>query len=145
MKKVLYLLAAMLMLAAVPEAQAQGWLKKIKDKTVETVKGKVEGKVDDAVNKGADAVLNPKAPKKDGSAKGDAAAKRDEAGAADDYENDTKNVKSDFVRGSVVMFEDDFANEQIGEFPSKWDLVRGNAEVASINGVKCIEMDCSAC
>ena len=141
MKKVLYLLAAMLMLAAVPEAQAQGWLKKIKDKTVETVKSKVEGKVDDAVNKGADAVLNPKAPKKDGSAKGDAAAKSDEAGAADDYENDTKNVKSDFVRGSVVMFEDDFANEQIGEFPSKWDLVRGNAEVASINGVKCIEMD----
>ena len=111
MKKVLYLLAAMLMLAAVPEAQAQGWLKKIKDKTVETVKSKVEGKVDDAVNKGADAVLNPKAPKKDGSAKGDAAAKSDEAGAADDYENDT----------------------------------RGNAEVASINGVKCIEMDQRDC
>ena len=39
------------------------------------------------------------------------------------------------------MFEDDFANEQVGEFPSKWDLVRGNAEVASVNGAKCIEMD----
>ena len=145
MKKVLYLLVAMLMLAAVPEAQAQGWLKKIKDKAVETVKNKAEGKVDDAINKGADAVLNPKLPKKDGDAKGDAAAKSDEAGAADDYENDTKNVKSDFVRGSVVMFEDDFANEQIGEFPSKWDLVRGSAEVASINGVKCIEMDQRDC
>lgn len=54
---------------------------------------------------------------------------------------ETKQAKSDFVRGSVIMFEDDFAGEQIGEFPSKWDLVRGNAEVASINGEKCIEMD----
>ena len=51
MKKVLYLLAAMLMLAAVPEAQAQGWLKKIKDKAVETVKNKAEGKVDEVIKK----------------------------------------------------------------------------------------------
>ena len=140
MKKVLYLLAAMLMLAAVPEAQAQGWLKKIKDKAVETVKNKAEGKVDDAVNKGADAVLNPKLPKKDGDAKGDAAAKSDETGAADDVQTTTGAVKSDFVRGSVVMFEDDMKGEQVGEFPSKWDLVRGNAEVATINGETCIAL-----
>lgn len=140
MKKVLYLLAAMLMLAAVPEAQAQGWLKKIKDKAVETVKNKAEGKVDDAINKGADAVLNPKLPKKDGDAKGDAAAKSDETGAADDVQTTTGAVKSDFVRGSVVMFEDDMKGEQVGEFPSKWDLVRGNAEVATINGETCIAL-----
>ena len=140
MKKVLYLLAAMLMLAAVPEAQAQGWLKKIKDKAVETVKNKAEGKVDDAINKGADAVLNPKLPKKDGDAKGDAAAKSDETGAADDVQTTTGAAKSDFVRGSVVMFEDDMKGEQVGEFPSKWDLVRGNAEVATINGETCIAL-----
>ena len=28
----------------------------------------------------------------------------------------------------------------MGEFPSKWDLVRGNAEVATVNGVKCIAL-----
>lgn len=140
MKKVLYLLAAMLMLAAVPEAQAQGWLKKIKDKAVETVKNKAEGKVDDAINKGADAVLNPKLPKKDGDAKGDDAAKSDETGAADDVQTTTGAVKSDFVRGSVVMFEDDMKGEQVGEFPSKWDLVRGNAEVATVNGETCIAL-----
>lgn len=140
MKKVLYLLAAMLMLAAVPEAKAQGWLKKIKDKAVETVKNKAEGKVDDAINKGADAVLNPKLPKKDGDAKGDAAAKSDETGVADDVQTTTGAVKSDFVRGSVVMFEDDMKGEQVGEFPSKWDLVRGNAEVATVNGETCIAL-----
>lgn len=43
-------------------------------------------------------------------------------------------AKSDFVRGDEVFFEDDFANEQMGEFPSKWDLNEGSVEVASLNG-----------
>ena len=45
-------------------------------------------------------------------------------------------AKSDFVRGDEVFFEDDFANEQMGEFPSKWDLNEGSVEVASLNGQK---------
>ena len=49
----------------------------------------------------------------------------------------TEEVKSDFVRGSVILFQDDFKNEQVGEFPSKWDIQReGNAETAVINGQK---------
>ena len=41
----------------------------------------------------------------------------------------TETVKSDFERGSVVLFEDDFKDEQVGEFPSKWDIQgEGNAE-----------------
>ena len=49
----------------------------------------------------------------------------------------SETVKSDFVRGSVVLFQDDFKNEQVGEFPSKWDIQReGNAETAVINGQK---------
>ena len=49
-------------------------------------------------------------------------------------------AKSDFVSGDEIFFEDDLANEKLGEFPSLWDLERGNAEVASINGVKCINL-----
>lgn len=45
-------------------------------------------------------------------------------------------AKSDFVRGDEVFFDDDFANEQMGEFPSKWDLNEGSVEVASLNGQK---------
>ena len=49
----------------------------------------------------------------------------------------SETVKSDFVRGSVVLFQDDFKNEQIGEFPSKWDIQgEGNAETAVVNGQK---------
>jgi outer membrane protein OmpA-like peptidoglycan-associated protein len=49
-------------------------------------------------------------------------------------------AKSDFVAGDVIFFEDDLTNEKLGEFPSQWDLEQGNAEVASINGVKCINL-----
>ena len=38
--------------------------------------------------------------------------------------------KYDFVAGDKIIFEDDLLNEQHGEFPSKWDLVSGNAENA---------------
>lgn len=49
----------------------------------------------------------------------------------------TETVKSDFERGSVVLFEDDFKDEQVGEFPSKWDIQgEGNAETAVVNGQK---------
>ena len=49
----------------------------------------------------------------------------------------SETVKSDFERGSVVLFQDDFKNEQVGEFPSKWDIQgEGNAETAVINGQK---------
>ncbi|MBQ0025451.1 MAG: OmpA family protein [Bacteroidales bacterium] len=49
--------------------------------------------------------------------------------------------KSDFVPGDIVMFEDKVSGEQVGEFPSKWDLERGNAEIAVINGQQAIAMD----
>lgn len=50
-------------------------------------------------------------------------------------------AKSDFVPGDEIFFEDDLANEQMGEFPSKWDLIRDYAEVASFAGVKCINVE----
>lgn len=43
-------------------------------------------------------------------------------------------AKCDFVSGDEVIFEDDLANEKIGEFPSKWDLVTGNSEVVKYDG-----------
>lgn len=44
----------------------------------------------------------------------------------------------DFVAGDEIIFEDTMENEQLGEFPSMWDLFGGNAEIAMIDGVKAI-------
>ncbi len=51
---------------------------------------------------------------------------------------ETAYAKSDFVAGDEIIFEDDVTREQLGEFPSQWDLLRGNIEVAQINGDKAI-------
>jgi len=42
--------------------------------------------------------------------------------------------KYDFVPGDTVIFEDNLAGEENGEFPSRWDLVRGTVENANFGG-----------
>ena len=47
--------------------------------------------------------------------------------------------KFDFVPGDQVIFEDGpSTDEENGEFPSRWDLKEGNAEIAEIDGVNAI-------
>jgi len=45
------------------------------------------------------------------------------------------------VPGTLVIFEDDLKGEQMGEFPSKWDLLENNAEVARMNGQMAIKFE----
>ena len=135
MMKRLFLMLMMAIAFSV-NADAQGWLNRLKDKAVDAAKNAVERNVERKADKEAsdasDAVLNKKKGSK--KSKGDE-ADLDEA-EDDDTPVDAKNQKSDFVRGSVILFEDDFAGEQMGEFPSKWDISDGSLEVASVNGKK---------
>lgn len=127
------LMAIALLFAISTGADAQGILKRIKDKAVDAAKRKIENKVERETEDAMDEVL-------DGKKKGKKSKDGDDAdvGVGDSTPDaDAQNIKSDFVRGSVILFEDDFANESMGEFPSKWDIQNeGNAEVASINGKK---------
>ena len=132
MKKLLLLLLAMVAFSAT--ADAQGFLKKLKDKALEKAKDKIENKVERTVDKEMDAVLDGKKSEKTSKAKKQA---EDAAEEVDDTPDAVgQNQKSDFVRGSVILFQDDFATEQMGEFPSKWDVSDGSLETASINGKK---------
>ncbi len=42
--------------------------------------------------------------------------------------------KYDFIPGDHVIFEDNLAGEENGEFPSRWDLFKGTVEIASFGG-----------
>ena len=48
--------------------------------------------------------------------------------------------KYDFVPGEKVIFEDELSSEESGEFPSRWDLLSGSAEVASLGGENVIHL-----
>ena len=50
-------------------------------------------------------------------------------------------AKNDFVPGDEIIFEDLLTNEKLGEFPSMWDLGRGNAEVATVGGENAIHLE----
>ena len=137
MKKLLLLVLSLLLLGGVASGQSvlrnigERAKRAVENAVGEKVENAIEGAVDKAAGKG-----NDNNDRRSGRSRGG-----DDADyAGDDYELDAQGVKSDFVRGSVIMFEDDMAGEQVGEFPSKWDLVRGNAEIAVVNGQKCIAL-----
>ncbi len=60
------------------------------------------------------------------------------AQAAPKKQVESAYAKSDFVPGDEIFFEDTFEQEQLGEFPSQWDLLSGYAEVGSFAGRKVI-------
>lgn len=129
MKKLMIAMA--LLLAFSVSADAQGFLKRLGQKAVEKVKQKVEDQVDE----GVDAVLEGQQPQQDNTPQ----EQGDEAPAPTPDEQPQVATSTDFKRGSVILFSDDVTKERVGEFPSKWDLLDGAAEVKTIGGVKAIE------
>ncbi len=133
-----WIVAVTMLVAVSVNADAQGWLNKIKERALETVKGKVEDKIDNTVGDATDSVLDGSIPT---SGKGESTRSgSQEDVSAVQSEAPRVNTSSDFKRGSVILFQDDFAGETVGEFPSKWDLLDGSAEVKSIGGVKAVEV-----
>ncbi len=122
------------MVAFAVTADAQGFLKRLKDRAVNAaenaVSNKVDSKVNEETNKAMDDVLDGKSSDKSSNSKN-----------ADAEEADpTTATSSDFKRGSVILFQDDVTAEQVGEFPSKWDLFQGTVETKTLGGVKAINL-----
>jgi len=125
-------------------ASAQGILGRLGERAKQAVENNVGNKIEKGVND----LLNGK--KKDKDSKDNGAAEDAEIGDEEAVAGVEKvdfaeiQAKSDFKRGANVFFSDDVQGEQIGEFPSQWDLVDGSeVEVVNIKGVKAIRMEAS--
>lgn len=137
------MMVAAVMLLTTGDVNAQGILGSLKDRAVNKVKEKIEKKVEDTVSDAADEAMGNKKGKKAKSGKAND-ADYDDADATSTRQTKTakgEEVKSDFVPGTVVIFEDNLQGEQMGEFPSKWDLIDNNAEVARMNGQMAIKFE----
>ena len=132
MKKLFLMIVAIVAFAAT--ADAQGFLKKLKDKAVERVQNKIENKVERTVDDEMDGVLDGKT--KEQSARPQRETVDDAAGE----DSPTTATSSDFKRGSVILFQDDVTAETVGEFPSKWDMFQGTVETKTLGGVKAINL-----
>jgi OOP family OmpA-OmpF porin len=130
---------AVILAAGVSPAQAQfGKLKdKIKQKTSDKADQKVDQGIDAALEGAEKAITDSTGAKADsttpgapGAAGAAAAAPAGAAGGSAAAEDMALYTKYDFVPGDKVIFYDDLAGEEVGEFPSRWNLDHGVFEVA---------------
>lgn len=132
MKRLILLLVVAF--AIVVNVGAQGWLNRLKDKAKSNIENKIDDAVDKAMDKGIDKAEDEASDAVRG--KKGKTSKDDESGE----DNPSAATSSDFKRGEMILFQDDFQGETIGEFPSKWDMFQGTIETKTLGGVKAINM-----
>lgn len=135
-------LIAIACLAVMMPANAQ-ILKRIGESAARAAENAVSNKVNEKVREGIDGAFDKNKKNKNKDA--------EQAEEADDEEEATPQsskkskakqprtieaayAKCDFVSGDEIIFDDDLAGEQLGEFPSKWDLIGGVSEVVKFDG-----------
>ena len=134
MKKTI-LLALVALICCDANVNAQGFLKRLKDKVVNKVENAVERKIDNAVDKTVDGAVD--------GAEDAISGKRGKGDNANVSATDNApqiNTSTDFKRGGKILFQDDFQSEKVGEFPSKWDLLAGKAEVKKFGNQLAVEV-----
>ena len=148
MKKLLILMCG-LWLTTSMNAQ---FLNRLIDAAKKSAEDAIEQQVNKKVEEGIDKAFNPEVPEKEqqeqqqqeeAEPQQQAVQRQPQAQAPTPASTKTLEsayAKSDFVPGDEIMFEDDLVGEQMGEFPSKWDLLEGNAEIASVNGKTVINL-----
>jgi outer membrane protein OmpA-like peptidoglycan-associated protein len=136
MKRLLLSVAMLSILCS--SAQAQSFLERLGERAKNAAEQNIGQKVEKGVNDVLDGKIGKKGKKEADAEKPAAPATPATEPAAQKKPVNTAYAKSDFVPGDEIFFEDDFANEQMGEFPSRWDLISGYAEVGSIEGRKII-------
>ena len=159
MKRLVMMVLVLVAIGGTTEVSAQSWLdqlgKKVKEKAKQKIEQKIEQKTDEiidgAFNKAEDVLTSGG----NGKTEVPAPAVPVTAPAPPVQETPVAPVqpepvqpqapslemtyaKSDFVAGDEIIFDDPMDNEQLGEFPSQWELIEGVAEVVSINGKKAI-------
>ncbi len=148
MKRTIIMLLVFALIGGITEANAQ-WLKSLGKKVENAAKRKIEQKAEEKTEEAVDDILEGNFGKdkknneenKDRNVAPESSAETPQSSEKQQEKSlEMTYAKSDFVPGDEIFFDDLTYNEQMGEFPSQWDLLEGTAEVANINGEKAIMM-----
>ena len=155
MKRLVMMVLVLVAIGGTTEVSAQSWLdqlgKKVKEKAKDKVEQKILQKTDQVIEKAFDKTEEavkgnggnqtgvpqeaaPQQPVQQAPAVQEVPAEV----ATEPQSLEMTYAKSDFVAGDEIFFEDNQANEQLGEFPSQWDVDYGNAEIVQMGGDKVI-------
>lgn len=140
-----------LFFAAPQHVEAQ-FLKKLKEKAEKKIEQEAEKRAERRMNKKIDKQFDKAEDVLDGKTKNDTnnSNQNTQGNNPNNQETSQENAatvnkpnvvwsKFDFIPGDEVIFEDmPSSDEENGEFPSRWDLYKGGAEVAEFNGTPVI-------
>ena len=134
MKKTALFVSVLLLICS--GADAQSILKNLGERARRAVEENVGSKVEKGVNDILNGTLGKKNEKDAGKADEAPAAKPAQEAAAAKPGASINWNSYDFVSGDEIIFEDTMEGEQLGEFPSMWDLFSGEAQITEIDGSK---------
>ena len=148
MKRLVMMVLVLVAVGGTTEVNAQSFLKKLGKKVENAAKNAIERNAERKTEEAVDKVFEgdfgkgKKDKNNNGNNNADAVYDNGDATAQTQPQKgqslEMTYAKSDFVPGDEIIFEDLVDNEQLGEFPSMWDLKSGTAEVATVNGKKAI-------
>lgn len=161
MKQKSLLFAGMLLALGSSDSFSQSFMKRLNERAQEAarnatenaVQRNVERKVEDGVDKAFDgnSYKGKGKSKKEKKENSNEEAENESSQSSSNNDNSSAKggntqkatemayAKCDFVRGDEVVFDDQLTGEQLGEFPSQWDLLSGSSEIAKINGENVIK------
>ncbi|WGD34381.1 OmpA family protein [Olleya sp. YS] len=140
MKYLTTILSICFLVFSFQSVEAQIW-KKIQKKAERKIEQKADEKIDDILEEKKDEKI-PEEQEEEQQRKEDAPEPENKKESPNHNSSEQKtpeiwrNYK--FIPGEKVIFYDDLRYEEVGEFPSRWDLVKGGAEIARFNGEKVI-------
>ena len=147
MKRLVMMVLVLVAVGGTTEVNAQSFLKKLGKKVENAAKNAIERnaerKTEEAVDKVFEGDFGKGKKDKDkqnnnGNNNADVVYDNGDATAQTQPQKgqslEMTYAKSDFVAGDEIIFEDLLTGEQLGEFPSKWDLMSGVVEIAKLNG-----------
>ena len=147
MKRLVMMVLVLVAVGGTTEVNAQSFLKKLGKKVENAAKNAIERNAERKTEEAVDKVFEgdfgkgkKDKDKQNNNGNNNADAVYDNGNGAAQVQPqkgqslEMTYAKSDFVPGDEIFFEDNQANEQLGEFPSQWDLISGTIEIAKLNG-----------
>jgi OOP family OmpA-OmpF porin len=139
MKRVWLITIILLLSSVLYTAQAQS----LKERLLQKATEKANERLDEQGNKTNDEGVNGKEDNKQESENNESTEEPSQTSQENNpqtavSQNNQPNTKMyqnyDFVPGDKIIFEDDFTDDETGEFPSHWDLLQGQAQVSDFQG-----------
>lgn len=140
------ILLALSILIVIPQDLNAQFLKKLKKKAEDKIEQeadkraeeRINKKIDEGFDKAEDEIDGKNGKEKDNVEKEKKEVNKNQNQKQLEAESKKPTVvwsKFDFVPGDTIIFEDGpNTDEENGEFPSRWDLYSGNAEIGNVDG-----------